>query len=227
MIIDATDRLRVIDGTVGRLTVIAPSGTVESSLITRVASRIDAILPLGADMIAVTDDSANNLVRLNRDGHIISRSDFPWRPFSQIPVLARQGIAVSRLLDSTWAFGFGMGNGFFVFDGLTVRPYVGTYAEPLAFPDVVRTIRNKTVRNKLSRRVTTAIAMTMTNTELLVLYGGSDNTMSGRLIDRFRLVDGRYVGSYRLQQRTSSIALRTNGDLVTLSDDGLFMYKLH
>ena len=76
-----------------------------------------------------------------------------------------------------------MGNGWFGFEGLSAQRFIGRYVEHTDFPGlVVTTSANRRVTRIASQVACSACSMILTDSSLLVHFGGASH-------DRFRILD--------------------------------------
>jgi hypothetical protein len=204
------DSVVALDGENGAVLVVAGDGK-SRNLNLESTTFVNLLIPLGSGYVAVTADSARPIATFGANGKLLGSAGFPWSPFSSIATLARQGYgAVGE--GNTWVFGFNMGDGFFVFDSLRVRPFTGRYAEPIAFPDVVVRPHRGGASEELSRFLPSALSLSLMGRDLAVLFGGTDTAVKAKVIDVFSATSGRYEHSRRLPQRGRVLAPR--GDVL-------------
>jgi hypothetical protein len=200
------DSIFVLDSPAKRVWVVTSSGKAVDTILTLRVGSTDTFVALPAgQFIAITVDSAAPLVQFDRTGAISRRLAFPWEAFQKTRALARQGYAASMGHDSTWAFATAFSDGFVVFDGV-IPHVIGRMLEPVGFPDVILTTRGLSYSEKLGRVTLTAEGVALDQRHLLVLYAGTDTSVSGRVVDRYSLKDGTYSDSFRLPARARGIA---------------------
>jgi hypothetical protein len=200
------DSVVAIDGENGALLILAPDGT-SRNLNLESTTFINALIPLSNGFVSVTADSARPLVAFGADGKLLAAREFPWPRFSSIATLARQGYSASAD-GNRWAYGFNLGDGFFVFDSLRVRSFTGHYIEPVAFPDVIVRPRRGGFSEELSRFVPSALSIALTDRDFVVLFGGTDVNVKAKVIDIYSATDGRYRYSMRLPKKGRSVVAR-------------------
>lgn len=127
----------------------------------------------------------------------------------------------ARWRDDGWVFGFGVGNGWMVFredELLGVHPYV-RHSE---FPEV-RWVRHgfQIFRQTLRRPTSTGRSLSVRGDTLHVLFGGGGR-LSGRLIDKYDLRSGAYLGTDVLPHYANRAVVGDQGRVFTINNSDLF-----
>ncbi|MES2176705.1 MAG: hypothetical protein V4550_02475 [Gemmatimonadota bacterium] len=182
-----------------RLITVDPRGRTGGSISPFGVDDIDAFVPLtGNRFAAVTTDSAAPLVIFDNQGKRLSRNAFPSADFSALRPLMRQGWTATDDRLEHWVFGFAFGDGFVVLDTSAGALTRGRFIESTNFPDVIRRTQARKTDEILGAAVQTAVSIALRDTEVVVLYAGKDRTLAKRVIDRYSIHSGKYVGSYEL-----------------------------
>lgn len=157
-------------------------------------------LPAGGALL-LTFDPERPFVRVSDTGRVLERMEFPWLPFRSLHPLAAQLVTGMDPASDRWAVAFGLGDGFFVFQGLEWLGYRGRFVETAGFPRV------EEARSRLPgrrERVATirearfmAEAVSLSEDRLFVFFGGGSRDRH-RLIDAYSSKDGVYLGTFRL-----------------------------
>lgn len=128
----------------------------------------------------------------------------------------------ARWQDSSWVFGFGFGNGWMVFDGANLSK-VRPYALHTDFPEVLymRQGFSRSWRH-VTRPVSSGLSMSVRGDTLFVLFGGPTRSQYGRLLDRFDLRTGSYIGSEALPHSTNRGVVGESGRMFTVNNSSLF-----
>lgn len=179
-----------------------------------VSGRVTGIVALGGGGYILVRDGPESWVTVSEAGTVGSDVPSPWSGFAEMHSLQTLGETAGGASDR-WAFGFVVGNGFFVFDSLKL---LGSYpyAEHVDFPAVVAS-RLPSGGFRVSypeRPIQAASDMTVRGDTLLMLVRGS-------MVDRYLLTTGEYMGTTTLPGPSRGIAV--SGDALFVIDGvGLF-----
>ena len=159
--------------------------------------------------------AANRWVRVSAEGEIEGLVPFPWDGFRSMSFFQTVGsIAGARSLSSSggsrWVFGFGLGNGFFVFSDSVAEAY--PYVRHADFPEVEtgglgggRDGFRMGYREGRPDRVARDVAIR--GDTVFVLAGNHWE------IDRYESATGQYLDSVLLPVRLSRFALARDGQI--------------
>ena len=184
----------LVDSGNGRLFVLGDDGSLLHEARLEEPAYVNDVAVLGLDQYLLNTDANPPWKVVNRDGRAISTVSPPWIGFEQMDFLQWNGY-VTRWKHGAWVFGFGYGNGWFLFqdDGSQASyPYV----EHTPFPQVVRQrsregLAVRTVTTFLARPTPSAMALSVVGDTLAVLFDGET---SGAL-DKYDLRTGNYLYS--------------------------------
>lgn len=191
----------------GRITTLDATGAVHRQTRLGSVGYVDQFAPLAdGRAVLLTQHPDSAIAIADTSGGIVQRLGLPWKEFADLHPLVRQGNLASGG-DSRWAFGFGLGDGWFGFTG--TRPDGGKrpYIERAEFPQVVEKREGGTVTTQLaSYTPCSACSMTIDGTDFYVLFGGrTDNRRA--VLDRYDLRTGRYRESLVLPAKTTEAAV--------------------
>ncbi len=182
-----------------------PDGTID---VDDVASLVDdryiLSLMMYSSAIATSESASpgpttNRWMRMSAIGEMEGLVPFPWDGFRSMSVLQTVGsIAGARSSAAggpRWVFGFGLGNGFFVFNNSVAEPY--PYVRHTSFPEVVTSGLGGgrdgfQISYRESTRETVARDVAMRGDTVFVLAGNAWG------IDRYESGTGQYLGSVLL-----------------------------
>ncbi|HET7631015.1 MAG TPA: hypothetical protein VFK16_01730 [Gemmatimonadaceae bacterium] len=133
-----------------------------------------------------------------------------WQP------LQRQGLLASDPNSSHWVYALELADGWFSFDGVRSKGFVGQYVEHTPSPIVVSDSVAGGQANHLGRAVVSAISATVYGSVVSILFGGRTK-LRDRVIDRYRRDTGAYLGSYILPDRCAAIAAIADSTYAVLS----------
>lgn len=216
--LDEEGRPILLDVGNGRMTTLDRGGAVHRETRLRNVGYADQFAPLsGGRAVLLTEHPDSALAVVDGTGAIVQRMVLPWAEFAQLHPLVRQGTLASGG-DDRWAFGFGLGDGWFGFAGTTPEGGRRAYVERAEFPRVVEKREGNSVAAELaSYTPCSACGMAMNGTELYVLFGGRTD-QRGAVLDRYDLVSGGYRESLVLPAKAKEAAV-ANGIVFILVDD--------
>lgn len=175
-----------------------------------------AAMPTGG-LVVVTDSPDFPFLLVDDAGVVLDSLAFPWESYRDLPMMARQGIAVG--VSSGWVFGFIAGNGWWHFRGKGDDTALAfPYAEHTKFPATVTSITRSTEGGQLRQVLTTRLARPVSSAKglgvrgdtLFVHFNGRTDHRR-RVLDLFDTTDGTYYGSIRLPRRADRVAIAPDG----------------
>ena len=168
-----------------------------------------------------TEDRSGPWAIVSRDGHLLGSPPVPWEGFTQRASIELSGHLVATSRDDLWIFGFGTGNGWFVFDSLSsvgAHPYV----EHTDFPvSVSQSDGNATRTSFTTRPVVSANSLVVRQDTLIVLFGGLTSDQH-RVLDKYDIRSGSYLSSLRLPHSARRFAVGPAGTVFTIDVSGVF-----
>ncbi|MEN8376094.1 MAG: hypothetical protein ABFS34_11650 [Gemmatimonadota bacterium] len=181
-------------------------GAAVSPIPVRDVAYVESLCSLpDAEWLLTTQTEGSRVLRLSERGEVVGRHSIPGPYPEDAPPLATQALLLGGaggpcVLAYKMAAGFaryGGGSGFGPF-----RPYV----EPMAPPgvDVDRSGRRRSTR--LAEYKVAALDGAVVGEEVWILFHGEGQD-ARRLIDRYALPDGAYLGSWRLPFGADRFAL--------------------
>ena len=183
------------------------------------------VLSSGAYVLKVfvtsTDDRSAPWAIVSRDGHLLGAPSVPWEGFAQRASIELTGHLVATSRDDRWIFGFGTGNGWFVFDSLLS---VGThpYVEHTDFPvSVSQSDGNATRTSFPTRPIVSANSLAVRQDTLIVLFGGLTSDRY-RVLDKYDIESGSYLSSLRLPHSAIRFAVGPDHTVFTIDVSGVF-----
>ena len=201
--IDDHHRVLLADERNRRLTWLSDSGTLLRSVHVEAGGGLVASAAGGAVLLFDVSNKAKPVAELDSAGAVLRRLAVPWPGFELLPDLVAGNV---RLIgspdDSAFVVGFMVGDGWFGQSLARGQPTLGRYVEHLDFPEVVETATRRLILAK-------AYALQDGFLEagiLHVLWNGADTSTVLRLIDRYAVRSGEYLGSWRLPRPATAIA---------------------
>lgn len=202
--------LFALDPKNARITVLSPEGEVVLRVPLRGIPHAEQFAPLGDGRFAlVTSGAEQPIYVIDGEGTVIDREDLPWEGFARLPFLARQGFVASD--GNAWAYLFGIGNGWFSFDGTDALAHTGRFVEHTRFPRIETRSGSGVRSERLVRPSCSACSVAMRDGVVYVLFGGSGPDRM-KLVDTYRWSDGEYLGTVRLP--TGAAALGVGEDVL-------------
>lgn len=216
--LDAEGRPILLDVGNGRITTLDRGGAVQREARLRNVGYADQFAPLSdGRAVLLTEHPDSALAVVDATGAIVHRIVLPWAEFAQLHPLVRQGMLASGGNDR-WAFGFGLGDGWFGFAGTAPDGGRRAYVERAEFPRVVQKREGNSVTAELaSYTPCSACGMAIGGTELYVLFGGRTD-QRGAVLDRYDLILGTYRESLLLPAKAREAAV-VDGIVFILVDD--------
>lgn len=210
--LDAHGRTWALDPETARITVVSPTGELVRMVpLDAVDERAARVIPLpGGRAVLFLHARRRPLAVVDGTGRVLDRRAFPWDDFSELPPLATQVESDRAPGEPAWALAFAMGDGFFGFDSVEELGYHGWYVEPIAFPRVVVSRSEEGDRTSTTREITdpefAAQSVSVADGMLAVLFVGKGEHPR-RLLDLYRLKDGRYRASLLLPRAATNVDL--------------------
>ena len=159
---------------------------------------------------------------LSNDGEFVERIEPPWEGFADKPFLELVGQAIPVRGSDRWVYSFDAAGEWIVFDGGDVQ---GRYPhiEHVPFPEVLvtKTENGATMVSYEGRPPITTADLAVKQDTLFVLYYGTTE-YSGRVIDKYDVNTGDYLGSVLFPSRATGVAFGDNGIVFAVSDSPLF-----
>lgn len=120
-----------------------------------------------------------------------------------------------------WVFGFGLGNGWFVFQGTAVTG-VYPFVEHTDFPEVRYTRQGLSrISYMVNRPPSSARSLSVRGDTLHVLFGGHGSS-AGRLLDKHDLNTGQYLETSLLPHYANRAIVGANGTVFTITSADLY-----
>jgi hypothetical protein len=202
----------------GRITTLERNGAMHRQTRLVNVGYVDQFAPLpDGRAVLLTEHPDSALAVTDTSGGIVQRLGLPWKEFADLHPLVRQGNLASGG-DGRWAFGFGLGDGWFGFRGTEPDGGKRPYIERAEFPQVVEKREGGTLTTQLASYIPcSACSMTIDGTDFYVLFGGrTDNRHA--VLDRYDLRTGRYRESLVLPAKTTEAAV-AGGTFFLLVED--------
>lgn len=203
--VGADGRLYALDPKNARIMVLSPEGTVVRRVPLRGVPHAEQFAPLADGTFAlVTSGPERPIYVIDETGEVVERGDLPWEEFAQLPFIVRQGFVASD--GNAWAYLFGMGNGWFSFEGTDALAHTGRFVEHTAFPSLERKSGSGARSERLVRPSCSACSVAMQNGVVYVLFGGSGADRM-KIVDTYRWSDGEYLGTVRLPTGAAAVGV--------------------
>lgn len=170
---------------------------------------VDGVVSLEDGRYVLNHRTAAPWTILSGGGEFSDRLASPWSGFQEMHPLQTLG-EIATGIRSNWAFGFRLGNGFFVFEGDTLAG-IHPYVQHVTFPALVATDYAEAgfMLSYVRRPASVAHAMAIHHDTLLVLTTPS-------WIDRYHLGTGAYHGTTVLP--FPSVGVAALGDTLLFID---------
>lgn len=191
----------VLDPRNNRIVELDAAGAVRRRIPLESVGHAEQLVPIANDrfvLLTMAPDSA--FAVLDAGGRVVDRIPLPWAGFAKLDPIARQGYLAGR--GGRWVFGFSVGDGWFAFDDVSPRGFAGRYVEHTEFPELETTGKGATQMAEYNS--CSACSIAVSDSLVFVHFGGYGNT-PGAVVDRFRFVDGKYLGSYQLPLRATVV----------------------
>ncbi len=159
---------------------------------------------------------------VSNDGEFLELIESPWEEFADKHFLELVGQAIPVRGTNRWVYSFDAAGEWIVFDGGEVQ---GRYPhiEHVPFAKVVVT----NTENGGSRAsyegeapITTADLAVRNDTLFVLYYGTTEN--SGRVMDKYDISTGDYIGSVLFPTRTTGVTFGDDGIVFAVGDSRLF-----
>ena len=211
----------VVDSGNGRLYVLDDNGSLLDEVRLEEPRYVNDVVVLGPERFLLNTDFNPPWAIVNREGNVISTVSSPWIGFEQMAFLQWNG-QVTRWKNGAWVFGFGYGNGWFVFQddqSQTSHPYV----EHTPFPQVVRHrsregIGVRTVTTFLTRPQSSGVALSVVGDTLAVLFHGETDSA----LDKYDLHTGSYLYSQNVARSVREMIALGNDTYAIIDYNDLF-----
>ena len=213
----------LVDSRNRRIVSVSADGVWEREVrLEKLEGDVQHVIPLSSGNYLLTTTGEEPFPVVSAEGTTIGALPSPWpEGFGQMHAIQLQGRAV-HWQEDRWVFGFTAGNGWFTFDGVGEGSLRGTYpyVEHAEFPGLgVQESRdgNTTIRSTgmLSRPSWSGYDLGVRGDTLLVLPGGS-SPIRLRVLDKYDLQSGAYLGSQELPGPATRFA--GHGDVLFIID---------
>ena len=207
-----------------RLAYLSPAGTLvhERPISDDSFGLITDLVELSSGEVVLSTNGPAPWLLFQPETEVVTPLPVPWDGFRRMHSMQWFGKTAGAA--DRWVFGFQLGNGFFVmnYDSVAGRyPYV----EHVDFPEVMShsPTRGTTVTGFAARATRSVYALAVKHDTLLVLPGGTTRARR-RVLDKYEVATGRYVGSQLLPWRTTSFAVSGNDKVFLVSGDESGLY---
>jgi len=196
--------LAVADGRNPRIARVSADGQAAAPVPLRETGSVHSVcsLPAGNWLVATHDPEAR-LARLDSVGAVLKRYQLPGPYEPDAPALATQ-VLLAGGGGAPCVLLFRLGAGFAVFEGDGFDAF-RLFVEPMTPPPVEVRVDGRRTSVRLTEQRTAALDGAVVDGEIWVLFDGASED-AGRLIDRYELETGEYVGSWRLPFRADRFA---------------------
>lgn len=212
MEIGPAGRIHLLDSRNRRITVVDRDGRVVRSVSVTTDAHAGQLVPLeGGRWMLVTvpirRDRTRPLVVVDTTGEVTARRPHPWPHHAELHPMAASIRTSADPVGRHWAMGYSFGNGWFVFEGSRSSSGRRGYVEPTDFPTLLRRDRGSSFSLRIPPGTrSSARSLSARSGSLHVLFGG-DGVHADRIVDRYDLHSGRYVDSYVLPIRGSTLSV--------------------
>lgn len=158
---------------------------------------------------------------LSKDGQLLDRIQVPWEGFREKHFLELVGQAIPVRGTDRWVYSFDAAGEWIVFDGSEA---MGRYPhiEHVPFSNVIVSNSERGAQARYEGRPihTTADLAVRKDTLFVVFFGTTENR--GRLMDKYDINTGDYIGSVLFPRRTTGVTFGDDGTVFAVSDSRLF-----
>jgi hypothetical protein len=207
--VDAEGRAWVLDAPNGRITVLRPDGTQAFEVSLRRAEWTpDRLVPQpDGGVLLVSGSPLVRIIRMNRDGVVLSAASLPIDRADELHGLAAQVVPRGDPVTGRWSAAFMVADGLFSFDGLRPRHPHAWFVEEIPWPSLRSQRSGNTTTTRMERPVFAASSIAVDGDRVLVHFHGRSELRS-RLIDIYSAEDGRYIESVTLPRVVEEIDFR-------------------
>jgi len=220
--VDAHGNAVIIDNLNRRIVTVGRDGNlIRERPLAREVGHASAVAVLATGNLAVAHMSGPWAL-LSADGDLLEAIEPPWEGFADKPFLELVGRAIAVRGTDRWVYSFDTAGEWIVFDGAEV---VGRYPhiEPLPFSGtlVTETPTGGVMTSYDGSPTHTTLDLAVREDTLFVLFHGATEHR-GRVVDRYDVNSGDYLGSVLLPGRASGVAVGDDGRIYTVGDSQLF-----
>lgn len=220
--VDEQGRIWLLDARNARVTILRPDGTLfGSSRLPANFDYVDRLAPIGGGRALLMGTSPTVHV-IDDSGRPLESRPHPYGAYASLHPIAAYNRAVRDQRTDSLAFFFYYGGGFLPTDGaLSTVPELTGYIEPIPLPEV--TIETTTSDDGTVTRTSSVNAQRLAVRSasadggvLHVLFQG-DTEYGDRVVDRYAIGSGDYLGSWLLPDSARAIAVK--GDLIATLEE--------
>lgn len=208
--------IAMLDADSSFLIIVSPDWRSARTIDLPKSDRIEQFASYGTSsfLLWTSNDTIPFLV-VDSAGKEEARPPLAWPVYKTVPFIARSG-HLSSSSKGSWVFAMSSGPGWITgAEGTAVRWW--PFVERVPFPVVMIHREPNTTSTRLGRYTPSAISSAIAGGVLYVLFNGSTE-LKGRLIDRYRIQDGKYLGSLILPARGREIAARDSNLFALVAD---------
>lgn len=218
MQVDRAGRVHLLDNDTRRVTRFTRDGRLESMTTLPVAGLLTAWLPLEADRALLLVNASDSVLRVvDSGGRTLAVEPHPDPSWASRPMLGRQGMLTGNGRDR-WVFAYSTASLWFAPGTGTARAVEGSTPDRVPFPEIEVSGRGSRQVQRFATFSPCAICDVSADGDDLYLLSGSTDSTVKRVVDRYSLRDGTYLGSYLLPTEARSIAV-TSGRLYAILED--------
>jgi hypothetical protein len=197
----------LLDVANSRITTLDSSGIVQHEIPLKRVGYADQFAPLpDGRAVLLTNHPDSALAVVDRTGNLVNRLTIPWSEFAGLHPLVRQG-GLASAPNGSWAFGFGLGDGWFGFSGTHSQGGRHRFVEAAAFPQVVTRRDGQSVTTELaSYAPCSACSMSIDGMNFYVLFGGRTDHRRA-VLDKYDLRTGQYRESMLLPTKATEFSV--------------------
>jgi hypothetical protein len=227
--VDGSGRVWALDPANARLTVVDPNGIDYLEIpLARLPRMPDRVVPLPGGQAILLDHAPDSpFVRIDSAGLVLSRFALPLRGLDEVGSLGAQLVPRGDAVTGRWSAAFMAGDGFFSFDGESLRHPHSWFVEPSPWPEIVTEQNGNSTTRRMRTRVSAASSIA-TDGERVFIHVDGRSELRQRVLDVYSAHDGTYLESFELPRRLSEIDFRDGILFGTYSDPypGLEAWRL-
>ena len=159
---------------------------------------------------------------LSSDGDLLDPVEPPWEGFADKPFLELVGQAIAIRGTDRWVYSFDTAGEWIVFDGAEVvarHPHIEHL--PFSGTQVTEAPTGGIMTSYDGSPTHTTLDLAVKEDTLFVLFQGATQHR-GRIVDKYDVNSGDYLGSILLPSRASGVAVGDDGRIFTVSDSQLY-----
>lgn len=220
--VDAQGNAVIIDNLNRRIVTVAPDGNLLSEYpVPNGVGHTSAVAALAGGSLAVAH-WGGPWALISEERVLLNQIDPPWEGFADRPFLELVGQAIPVRGSDRWMYSFDTAGEWIAFDGGEVAERY-PHIENLPFSEVVvtETEQGGSMTSYGDDATHTTLDLAVREDTLFVLFFGATENQ-GKVMDKYDVNTGDYLGSVLLPSRSRGVAVGDDGTLFAVDDEPLF-----